>query len=234
MEAHTAYILHRRPFRETSLLVELFTADAGRVGVVARGGRKPRKGATPLEPFRPLWATWRGRGELPTLGAVESGGPPAALHGEALYLGLYLNEVLVRLCPRFEPYPGLFRAYGQTLERLTGEAPEVALRRFEAVLLRELGVGPDWSRCAGCGAEVSPGTRYTWAEEQGVLCPACGRAGPGFSGEAVRFLGGGDPPGDPTVRREARDLMRRALAPYLGPRPLESRELLRALRRGGA
>ncbi len=233
-EAQRAYVLHRRPFRETSLLAELFADGSGRVGMVARGARKPGKGATPLEPFRPLWVSWGGRGELRTLKRVEPGGGGVGLRGEPLYLGFYLNELLLRLCPRFDPYPRLFTAYEETLARLAGDGPEVALRRFETVLLQELGVGPDWTRCAACGSAVVPEESYLWVEEQGVLCRACGEEGPTCSGAAVRFLGGAEPPAGEVALREARDLMRRALAPYLGSRPLESRQLLRALRRGGS
>jgi DNA repair protein RecO (recombination protein O) len=231
-ESHTAYILHRRPYRETSLLVELFSEDAGRVGVVARGARKPRKGGTPLEPFRPLQVTWAGRGELRSLRTSEALGTPAALRGEALYLGFYLNELLLRLCPRFDPYPRVFGAYRETLAALAGGGRERPLRAFEAGLLRELGLAPDWQRCAGCGAAVTAQVRYAWEPEVGVMCPGCTGGRRPYSGRAILAIAGeSGEPGD-AERREARDLMRAALAPHLGPRPLESRELLRSLRRG--
>lgn len=230
-ESHTAYILHRRPYRETSLLVELFTEDLGRVGVVARGARKPRKGATPLEPFRPLQVGWGGRGELRSLQGAEALGAPAGLRGEALYLGFYLNELLLRLCARFDPYPRVFGAYRETLAALAQGGRDQSLRLFEAGLLRELGLAPDWGRCGGCGASVDPEQSYAWEPGIGVACPACtGRPRP-FSGRAVRRLTG-EEGADRTERREARDLMRAALAPHLGSRPLASRELLRSVGRG--
>jgi len=231
-EAHTAFILHRRPYRETSLLVELFSEDAGRVGVVARGARKPRKGATPLEPFRPLRVSWSGRGELRSLRTSEAAGAATGLRGEALYLGFYLNELLLRLCPRFDPYPRAFAAYRQTLTALAEGGRDRPLRAFEAGLLGELGLAPDWERCAGCGAAVRDHGAYAWEPELGLLCGGCTAGRRPFSGRAVRSLaaGGSEPGAD--ERRQARDLMRAALAPHLGPRPLESRQLLRALRRG--
>jgi len=230
-ESHTAYILHRRAYRETSLLVELFTEDAGRVGVVARGARKPRRGGTPLEPFRPLQVGWGGRGELRSLYGAEALGAPAGLRGEALYLGFYLNELLLRLCARLDPYPRVFGAYRETLAALAHGGRDQSLRLFEAGLLRELGLAPDWGRCGGCGAAVAPEQSYGWEPEIGVVCAACTGGPRPFSGRAVRSLTG-EEGADQSERREARDLMRTALAPHLGPRPLASRELLRSVRRG--
>lgn len=231
-ERHTAYILHRRPYRETSLLVELFTEDAGRVGVVARGARKPRKGATPLEPFRPLQVGLVGGGELRTLRGAETLGAAAGLRGEALYLGFYLNELLLRLCARFDPYPRVFGAYRETLAALAGGGRDRPLRAFEAGLLRELGLAPDWDRCAGCGEPVVPEASYAWQAELGLLCAACTRAPRPYAGRAVAALQSATADLEETERRQARDLMRQALAPHLGARPLESRQLLRSLRRG--
>jgi DNA repair protein RecO (recombination protein O) len=231
-ESHTAYILHRRPYRETSLLVELFTEDAGRVGVVARGARKPRKGATPLEPFRPLQVAWAGRGELRSLRGAEALGAPADLRGETLYLGFYLNELLLRLCPRFDPYPRVFGAYRETLAALADGGRDRPLRAFEAGLLGELGLAPDWERCAGCGEPVAAEASYAWQAELGLLCPSCSGGPHPYSGRAVLALASAPDELGEAERREARDLMRQALAPHLGPRPLESRELLRSLRQG--
>ncbi|MEE4251313.1 MAG: recombination protein O N-terminal domain-containing protein, partial [Alcanivoracaceae bacterium] len=85
------WVLHRRPYRNTSVIVDLLSADSGRVSAIARGGQRQPL----LQPFRPLWVEWRGRGELRTLGTIEPAGIAYALQGEALYCGLYLNEILV-------------------------------------------------------------------------------------------------------------------------------------------
>ncbi|MFA9461722.1 DNA repair protein RecO [Thiohalorhabdus methylotrophus] len=231
-EPQNAYILHRRPYRETSLLVELFAERDGRVGVVARGGRKPRKGGTVLEPFRPLRASWAGRSELRSLGNVEPAGRALVLGGEALYLGFYLNELLVRLCPRFDPYPRMFRIYESALAALAAGERDQPLRAFERCLLQDLGLAPDWGHCAGCGVAVSGDNAYAWEAEQGLLCETCSHGAAPFSGHSVRFISGVEEAPDPEARRQARDLMRKALAPHLGSRPLESRALLRSLRRG--
>jgi len=232
-EAHSAFILHRRPYRETSLLVELFSLDTGRVGAVARGGRKPRKGATPLEPFQPLRVSWGGRGDLRTLRGAEAEGRAVPLTGEALYLGFYVNELLLRLCPRFDPYPRVFSAYSATLEALSGGERDAALRRFETGLLQELGLAPEWDRCGGCGTAVEAEAHYGWEAEQGPLCAGCAWHGRPYRGSTLLFLAGRAPE-DAEVRRQARDLMRAALGPHLGSRPLESRTLLRSVRQQGS
>lgn len=229
-----AFVLHRRPYRETSLLVELLTADHGRVGVVARGGRRGRKGAgSGLEPYRPLRVAWRGKGELKTLAGVEPAGAPPRLAGETLYLGFYLNELLLRTTARFDPHPRLAAGYEATLQRLSAGLAERALRAFEAHLLDELGVGPDWTACAGCGATVSAEQSYAFQAEMGLLCPACAPGRTPFSGAGALALR--QPPEDipESALRPARDLARAALAPHLGDRPLESRQLLRSLRDKG-
>ena len=232
--ADRAFVLHRRPYRETSLLVELFTADHGRVGVVARGGRRGRKGAGGgLEPYRPLRVTWRGKGELKTLAGVEPAGAPPRLSGETLYLGFYLNELLLRTTARFDAHPRLAAGYEATLARLAAGLGERALRGFEAHLLRELGVGPDWTACAGCGAPVSAEQSYAFQAELGLLCPACAVGRTPFPAAGGLALAGDAEAKPEAALRPARDLARAALAPHLGTRPLQSRELLRALRRGG-
>ena len=118
IEQHPAFVLHARPYRETSLLLECLTREHGRLGVVARGVR----------------------GELATLTAVETVGTPSRLSGDRGLAGLYLNELVVRLTGRQDPSPGLFDAYTQTLTRL-GSAESLAwsLRRFERDLLRSIG-----------------------------------------------------------------------------------------------
>ncbi|MEF8792205.1 DNA repair protein RecO [Thiohalorhabdus sp.] len=233
-EAQNAYILHRRPYGETSLLVELFTEDVGRVGLVARGARRPRKGATPLEPFRPLQVTWSGRGELPNLRGSEPLSSPLALRGEALYLAFYLNELLLRLCPRFDPYPLAYGAYQEALAGLASGGRDQPLRAFEAGLLEELGLAPDWQQCARCGRAVTASGAYAWEPELGLICGHCTTAKRPYSGQAVLGLQAEADHLGPEIRRQARDLMRAALAPYLGSRPLESRELLRALHHRGS
>ncbi|WP_049620921.1 DNA repair protein RecO [Frateuria defendens] len=175
LDQQPAYVLHARPYRETSLLLECLTRDQGRLGVVARGVRRERA-RTPrsqLEPFQPLALDLLLRGELATLVAAESSGAPLRLTGDAGLAGLYLNELVVRLTGRQDPYPGLFDAYARTLPRLV-ETAELgwSLRRFERDLLEQLGYGLQLDAEADSGEPLDTAGWYRYEVERGpVRCP---------------------------------------------------------------
>ncbi|RMG27497.1 MAG: DNA repair protein RecO [Gammaproteobacteria bacterium] len=229
VDGEPAWVLHARPWRDTSLLCELFSHGHGRVGVLARGVRGGRGGRRALlQPFRPLLVGWRGRGELPTLGAVEPAGAPLALAGEALYAGFYLNELLCRLLPRQMPQPpSLFLAYRESLGRLARGTVEPALRGFEKHLLEQLGYAYRFDRTADDDAPVRPGGRYRLEAGVGVL--PCLPGEPGCSGEV--FLALAREEWRPEWQGEHRRILQAALEPLLGGRPLRSRAVYGALRR---
>lgn len=165
-----AYVLHARPYRETSLLLECLTRDHGRLGVVARGVRreKARLQRSQLEPFLPLALDLLLRGELATLQAAENVGPPRRLGGDAGLAGLYLNELVVRLTGREDPHPELFDAYARTLARLAGgEALAWTLRRFERDLLDTIGYGLQLDIEGESGEPVDPARYYRYQVERG-------------------------------------------------------------------
>lgn len=223
--AGRGWLLHSRPYRNSSLLVELFSDIQGRVGAVARGGRRDPL----LQPFRPLQLNLKGRAELKTLQQVEPLGPALLLAGEALYCGLYVNELLMRVLHRDDPHPELMPLYEETLGGLSASDVyrDVLLRNFEFRLLDILGYGFSLSEDAG-GQAVQPGLRYRLVADEGLYATSTAE----FSGELLLQMAAGD--WQPEVRRQARDLMRQALAPHLGGRPLASRELFRgAVRASG-
>jgi DNA repair protein RecO (recombination protein O) len=222
-----AFVLHRRPYRETSLLVELFARDAGRVGVVARGGR--RRGVVPLEPFVEFEARWRGRGDLGRLLGAEPAAPPRALHGDALYSGFYVNELLLRLLRRHDPHPALYADYLTTLDALVtaGETVEPVLRLFERQLLEACGYGLQLAEDADDGTPLRPDGLYRYQPEHGPVAARDGaRGGLLVHGRALLALAGGRPE-DRRDLRELKRLLRALLEPHLGPRPLASRGLFR-------
>ena len=222
-----AYVLHRRPYRETSLLVDLFARGAGRLRVVARGGRRSRIAG---QPFVPLVVAWSGRGSLKTLIRAEPAVPRASVpSGRALYLGLYVNELLMRLLPEWDPHPGLYDGYGRLLRRLAeeGEA-EPPLRRFELQLLAELGYGFALDRTAA-GVPLGPDDCYGFVPGSGLMPASRTGQDPGGTGfRGLHLLAmAADDYRDPDTRRCAKRLLRAALAEHLGERPLRSRELFR-------
>lgn len=217
-----AFVLHRRPYSNTSLLLEAFVLDAGRLPLLAKGATAGRAfGASLLQPFVPLLLSRSGRGEVRTLGRYEAEGPPIALAGERLYCGFYVNELLVHLLPREEAHPTLFAAYGDTLARLArDDDPEPALRCFEVALLAELGYALLLDREADGAAPVEATVRYDFVIEKGPVAATGGE----LSGTTLlKLASGAAPVGE--ERREARRLLRRVLDHYLGGRPLKSREL---------
>lgn len=225
-----AFVLHRRPYLNTSLLLEAFGRESGRVGLVARGAlgsRSRLKGL--LQPFVPLLLSWVGTGELATLSAAEDSGPPATLAPARVLAGLYANELLVRLLPRQDPLPELFAAYGRLLAELTvAPDPEPALRCFEKRLLAELGYGLTLDREAG-GLPIVAEETYRYVLDQGPLPAHQTQTGLLISGRSLLALRD-ELLSDPAILREVKRLTRAALTEQLRGRALKTRDLYRPKR----
>lgn len=219
------FVLHTHPFKETSLLVELFSRDHGRIAAVAKGARRPRSAMRGmLQSFQPLLATWSGKSELRNLHGLEWGEGLLLLQGEALMCGFYLNELLLRLLPREDAHPALFAFYAHTLRELA-DGGEVApiLRRFELNLLQELGYALPLAHDAH-GQPIDAERDYRYVAEQGAL-PETGDEGVQLRGKTLLDMQGGDY-SDPRTRQQSKQLMRVLLAHYLGDHPLYTRQLL--------
>jgi DNA repair protein RecO (recombination protein O) len=226
------YVLQHYPYRNTSLICETYTRDFGRVGLVARGARAPRSRMQGLlQPFQPLLLSWSGRGELATLTTAELAASPRHLASEALFCGYYVNELLLRLLPRHAAHTALFPVYEATLEALQQAARssvgrERALRLFEKRLLQEAGYGLLLDREAGGDRPVEPDRRYRYQLEKGPLPEESSAAGIDVQGRTLLGLAR-DALVDTVSLSEAKQLMRAALALYLGDKPLKSREFFR-------
>lgn len=161
-DREAVFVLHRRPWRDTSMIIELLSADHGRIAGVARAARSAKSvffGLT--EPFRLLEASWIRRGEMVTLTGLDPVGQARRLTGRAMWCGLYANELLLRLTPRDDPDPEIFQAYGELLPQLIDPACQGnALRRFELALLNALGVAPDLAVDSESGRAVESEGRY--------------------------------------------------------------------------
>jgi DNA repair protein RecO (recombination protein O) len=222
-----AYVLHRRRYRETSLIVDLLTAERGRVGAVARGVlRTAARGGTRLEPGSRLLVTLRGRGELLTLAQADGEGGPL-LAGAHLYALFYVNELVLKLTAAHDPNARLFGVYEDTLEALTRAAPlEPTLRRYELGLLDALGLGLDCSREAASGAAIEAALEYHYVVERGALARPDAR-GVRVGGATLLALSGTVALSE-TAAREAKRLMRHVIDHHLDGRPLASRQLFSA------
>jgi DNA repair protein RecO (recombination protein O) len=230
-----AFVLHTYPYRETSLIVEAFTEQAGRGAMVARGAKRPRsemRGV--LQAFQPLALSWAGTAELKTLVKAEWRGGLPLPAGAALLCGFYLNELLLKLLPREDPHPSLWSDYASALEALTADAAAAAqaatLRRFEVRLLAELGYALPLTHDVDTGAPVDAAQRYHYAFDRGPrLAAAEPRARwPVVRGATLIALATQRYP-DAEVAAEAKRLMRGVLDHYLEERRIFSRRVVRDL-----
>jgi len=227
VDGQAAYVLHLHPYSETSLVVDVFTRDHGRVPLLARGARRPRSAMRGmLMSFQPLELGWFGGGEVKTLAKAEWLGGMPLLGGRCLLLGYYLNELLLKMLPREDAHGALFDAYAAALRALAGggaDAPE--LRRFEKTLLKELGYGLTLEIDVESGLPVAPEGEYAYLIERG---PVRSRVG---AGEAATISGktlldmAADDYADPRTRLESRQLMRQLIAHHMGGKPLQSRRV---------
>ena len=230
-DAQPGFVLHSYPYRESSLVVESFTRDHGRVALIARGARRPKsalRGA--LLSFQPLLLSWSGRNDLRTLVRAEWHGGYAPLAGHALICGFYLNELLLKLLARDDPHEKLFEAYVGALAALgRGREQEAVLRRFEIDLLRELGYAVTLDRDAESGAPIANGRRYIYIVERGPV-DAAGAAGNGveLSGQTLIDMQSGNFAGAVT-QQQSKALMRALINHHLGSQVLHTRQLLRDL-----
>ena len=226
-----AFVLHRRPYRDTSLLLEVFGQDHGRLGLVARGAAGSRSRLRGLlQPFAPLLLSWTGAGELATLAAAEDAGHPIPLPPNRVLAGLYVNELLLRLLPRLDPHLGLFAAYESRLAELAAaDGEEPSLRRFEKRLLDELGYGLTLDCEAASGAPIVAEEQYCYVLDRGPLAASPSEVGVPISGRGLLALHDGML-NDPAVLREVKRLTRAALAVQLRGRALKTRELYRVRR----
>lgn len=222
IELEPAYVLHARPYSDTSLLLEVFTAHHGRIALIAKGARAPKsRKRVLLQVLQPLLLSWIESGELGTLSGVEAAAPAIALQGDALFCAWYANELLVKLLTRHDPHTTLFAVYTALLTRLAQDA-EAALRQFECQLLDELGYGLPLER------DIEPDSRHVFERGMGLRRASADEPWD-CTGRTLIALRQ-DRLDAPELKAEARQLLRRALAERLGDRPLETATLLKSLR----
>ncbi|WP_296560623.1 DNA repair protein RecO, partial [Pigmentiphaga sp.] len=224
-------LIHSYPYRETSLILDVFTRSHGRLALVAKGAKRPHSALRPvLIAFQRLSLSWSGAGEIKTLVRAEWSGAPQRLQGAAAMSGWYLNELLLRLLGRDDPHESLYDAYVDALARLAAH-PRLssALREFEWRLLCEIGYGFD---PAATGAEepVRAGVRYRVPLEAGPEQeePEAPQLGTPIAGESLLALAAGrfeDAAAEPELRR----LLRERLDYHMNGRPLATRQVLRDL-----
>lgn len=229
VDLQPAYVLHARPYRDTSLLLDLLTVDHGRITAIARGVRqtKNHKRQQP-NPFHRLLINWQGKSELKLLTSFETDHHFIQLQGKHLYSGFYVNELLVRLLPEHDLIPDLFPTYEATLEALhKTQDIEPLLRHFEFLLLRGLGYGLDFRHDCRTTDPVAKDAFYGCDIQEGfsrLSSEVDYRSS--IQGTHLLAIAAGDYTA-PETRRVAKHLARILLKPLLGNKPLKSRDLFK-------
>ena len=226
-----AWLLHHRPFRDSSQILDILSLDQGRLAVVAKGSRGAKsKLRGILRPFLPLQLSWFIRSDLGTLTGAEMNGAPLSLSGDALLSGYYVNELILKLLHRHDPQPEIFAAYSRTIERLAGSQDVAAyLRQFEIELLRILGYALNLDHDTETTEPLRPQQQYEYRVEQGLV-PVSDRDGPmvfrGAEIDAIR----NQQFADPAVLKNAGSLLRNVIAYHLDGKELKSRKVLKDMR----
>jgi DNA repair protein RecO (recombination protein O) len=236
------YVLHSYPYRETSLILQVWTEKHGRLGLVAKGARRPKSASrSVLVPFQPLSLDWFGRGELRTLKTAEPSAPATPLGGPSLMSAFYLNELLLKLTTRDDPHEGLFTAYDTAITELRSITRtarpardiEPVLRRFELRLLQEVGYALELTREAGGHTPIAAEREYFYVVERGAVPAAEGEAPSNairLRGQTLIDLESGRFEDAPTAA-QSKQLMRLLINHSLNGQELATRVLVRELQK---
>lgn len=234
VDLQSAFVLHQRAYRDTSAIVEFLTHDYGRVSLIAKGvkGKKKSFGAA-LQPFAPVVISWRGRGELKNLSSIEQKSFPKHFTQPVLLSALYLNELLIRLLPKFDSCEAVYDRYAEIIS-LFGQDTDVEplLRLFEKQLLESLGYELNLTIEASSGKPISEEKHYYFLPDEGPVKIAMDSIGSrqSYSGSSLIAFSNDDYSNRETLEA-AKKITRLALKPLLGSKPLKSRELYASLNR---
>ena len=239
LEDEPAFVLHSYPYRETSLVLEVFSRQHGRVALVARGARRARSALRGLlMSFQPLILSWFGKNELRTLHRAEWQGGQPYLQGKALLCGLYINELLLNMMVRDDPHEQLFDYYRHTLQRLVHEVDHAAtLRSFEKYLLQEMGYALQLAQEADSGEPINPSACYRYVLERGAVPVMSNNSDRRNESEGLLMLGkslqdmAADDYRDEVSAQQSKQLMRMLLEHYLAGKKLHTRELIKGLQK---
>ncbi len=228
-----AWLLHHRPFQDSSRILDILSRDHGRLSLIARGSRSAKsklKGI--LRPFLPLQLSWVIRTELGTLTGAEMNGAPISLSGDALLSAYYVNELLLNLLHRHDPQPEIFAAYYATISELNGqENVALALRRFEMELLRLLGYALNLDHDTETGDPLNPERQYEYRVERGPVHVDNRNGSMVFTGAELIAIAR-EEFSDAATLKDAGRLLKQVIAWHLDGKELKSRKVLKELRRG--
>ena len=232
VQQQPGYILHHRPFRDTSQILDILTRDHGKIAVVARGSRGSKSRlAGVLRPFLPLRVSWVAKSDLGTLTGAETGGPPVGMVGDAVFSAYYVNELLLHFLHRYDPQPEIFALYEEVVRALAStDNIAASLRSFELEFLSLLGYAVNLGHEFGSHEALLAEQNYEYRMEQGPV--SVQRTGPMvFKGEVLSGIGE-QRFDNPDILRAANRLLREVVGFHLGGKELKSRKVLMELHRG--
>jgi DNA repair protein RecO (recombination protein O) len=233
VQQQPAFILHHRPFRDSSQILDVLTRDHGKVALVARGSRGSKSRlAGVLRPFLPLRVSWVARSDLGTLTGAEASGAPSGLRGDELLSAYYVNELILHFLHRHDPQPEIYGLYEQAIRALCGAHNVAAcLRSFELEFLSMLGYAVNLDREAGTHDSVVAERNYDYRVEDGPVQVERSTGPLVFSGATLLAIAAGQLE-DVEVLRAANRLLREVVSYHLGGKELQSRKVLLEVHRG--
>lgn len=222
------FVLHRRPYSNTSLLLECFSADSGRFPIIAKGAAGNKHNSALLQPFQPLLGIWKGKGDVKTLHQVDTDSHLPPLTGQTLFMAMYINELLMNLLPRNDVTHEIFEYYTQLIITMRNDIDhENSIRHFEVNLLQNLGYGLSLDTLADTGQDVTTSTWYQYQAEHGVI-ESDDLNGLIQGHTLIALTSGLELNYD--QKMQARRLMKFVINYYLEGKALKSRELFQVMR----
>ena len=234
IEGEPAYLIHQRPYSETSQIINLFSRHYGRVDVIAKGSKRPKsKFKSFLQPFSPILVSWSGRSQLKTLRSVDiSSSKQPNVSGKHLMSAFYLNELILSFLTTADPYPDLFDAYSLAIENLSSaDSSEIILREFEIELLTEIGYAINFRTEAMSSKKIEPNLLYRFVAEEGFVSSVTSSMRDTLiKGSVIHAIDQGDF-SDPETLRIAKRIARKSIKYHLSGKELNTKKVVKSLKK---
>mgnify|MGYP001342333669 FL=1 len=234
IEGEPAYLIHQRPYSETSQIINLFSRHYGRVDAIAKGSKRPKsKFKSFLQPFSPILVSWSGRSQLKTLRSVDiNSGKQSNVSRKHLMSAFYLNELILSFLTTADPYPDLFDAYSLAINNLSNaDSSEIILREFEIQLLTEIGYAINFQTEAMSSKKIEPNLSYRFIAEEGFVSSVTSSARDTLiKGSVIQSIDRKDF-SQPQTMRAAKRIIRESVKYHLSGKELNTKKVVKSLKK---
>ena len=234
IEGEPAYLIHQRPYSETSQIINLFSRHYGRVDAIAKGSKRPKsKFKSFLQPFSPILVSWSGRSQLKTLRSVDiNSGKQSNVSRKHLMSAFYLNELILSFLTTADPYPDLFDAYSLAINNLSNaDSSEIILREFEIQLLTEIGYAINFQTEAMSSKKIEPNLSYRFIAEEGFVSSVTSSARDALiKGSVIQSIDRKDF-SQPETMRAAKRIIRESVKYHLSGKELNTKKVVKSLKK---